>query len=160
MSTHVLMANAVPTRLEKRRLAAALGLKSESQVYAYCEDQEGSGRPNPIDKVDAVLNHALVHHPDAALAIISHFESRAQRILGERGSALPVLDLVATLQPVVAKEGTEAVLALSEALRQGVLSGRCSPDDLLREVQEGERTLKYARTLIEAAIASATDHAA
>ncbi|HEX8276052.1 MAG TPA: hypothetical protein VF615_25670 [Longimicrobiaceae bacterium] len=150
--THQLMQAAVPTRHEKRRVARALGISSESLFYAFCEDPDGSGRPNPIDKIEVILDHALVHHPDAALAIVQRLEARCVHALSARATALPLADLLVSLQPDAEREAMDTVRAFSTAIRQVVLGGDCDRDALLQEITEAERELKRVGVMLRAAI--------
>jgi hypothetical protein len=153
LQTHELLQAAVPTRLEKRRIADQLGRLNESTVYKWCEDKaNGSGSRNFIDVAEVVLEHAAVHHPDAALAIVRHLESVVTTILVARAEALPAGDLVAVLQPQSEKELTEATQAFSRALRQLVLSGDCDLNALLREVQDAAVTIRKAEVMIQAVL--------
>ncbi len=141
-----------PTREEKRRLARAMGLADESLVYKWAEDPDGSGRPNPIDKLEIIMDHALLHHPDAALAIAQHLETRITRALSRAASGLSRAQLVTQLQPATEKEAIEAVRAFGRSLVQLVATGDCDLPDLLREVEEGERQLKAASVMIRGVI--------
>jgi hypothetical protein len=147
------MQQAVPTRHEKRRVARNLGYKSEGPLYAMCEDPDGAGRPNLIDKMDILLDHARVHHPDAAIAIVQYLQAGNSQVIGERGRCLKVLELVVVQQPRAAKETTEAAAAYAEAMRQGHLSGHCDGEVLLREVEEAERAMHEAAAQLRTALA-------
>jgi hypothetical protein len=151
-ASHQLMQAAIPTRHEKRRVARALGFKGESQVYAFCEDPDGAGRPNPIDKIEVILDHALVHHPDAALAIVQRLEAKCVSALSARATALPLADLLVVLQPEAEREALDAVRAFSTAMRQMVLGGDCDQTALLREVEEAERQMSRVATMLRAVI--------
>jgi hypothetical protein len=150
---HLLLQAAMPTRMEKRRISQALALKGESLVYKWCEDPEGSGKANPLDRLEVIVGHALVHNPDAALAIVQKLEAMCLVALSAKATAARVLDLVAALQPKTAKEVGEGKDALAAALRQGVLTGDCDGASLLREIEEGERAFKNAAVQLRAAIA-------
>lgn len=152
METFELVRAAVPTRAEKRRVARTLGYSDESTLYKWSEDPDGSGKRNPIDCVEILLDHALLHHPDAALAIVQHLEARCARALGRRGAALPLPELLVVVQPASERESLEAVGALSSALRQIVLSGSCDAPELLREVEEAERAMHRTAVMLRAAI--------
>lgn len=149
--THQLMQAALPTRQEKRRVARALGFKGETQIYAYCEDPDGSGRANPIDKVEIILDHALIHHPDAALAIVQRLEGKCVRALSARATALPLAELLVCLQPGAEREALDVVQAFSTALRQVALGGDCDRLALLRQIEEAEREMTRVATMLRAA---------
>lgn len=159
--TFELMRMALPAREDKRRVARALGLKSEALIYKWCEDPDGSGRPNLIDKLDVILDHARVHHPHAALAIEQHISAGNALAFGriETGSAR---ELVLRVQPGVEKEVTEAVQAFTRALRQLAADQQTDLRLLLKEVQDAERelgrTAVMIRALIQAEEEAAGDH--
>lgn len=150
--THELVKACIPTREDKRRVMRQLGLNSESTLYKWTEDPEGSGRPNPIDYMDVILDHARLYHPDAALAVVQHFDAANHRALGRQAAGVSTAQLLAQLQPGSEKEAHEAVAAFSAALLQVVVRGTCDLRALLQEVEEGERQLKAAAVMLRAAV--------
>ena len=150
MKTYELMKRAMPTREEKRRIMRLLGFSGEHTAYKWCEDPEGSGRPNPIDYLDVILDHCRLHHPDVALAIVQHFEAGNLRALGRRAAGVSVEQLLTSLQPSGEKEAMEAIRALSTAVRELVLHNTADLDAALREVEECERQMKMTAVMIRA----------
>jgi hypothetical protein len=151
-ATFELMRAAMPTRDDKRVVQRQLGYKNDSLIYKWCEDPGKSGRPNLVDNVDVVLDHARLHYPDAAIAIIQHFEAGNVRVLTRRAGQTPIPQLISTLQPGVEKEALESVSAFSSAFRQIIASGRCDLHAVLKEVEESERQARAAASIIRAAI--------
>ncbi len=149
--TFELVQMAVPTREEKKRLARLVGL-SESLIYKWCEDPDGSGRSNPLDGTEAILEHARLFHPDAALAITQHFEAGNRAAIGRRSAGVPLLALVTDLQPATERELHEALCAFTAALRQLLASGKCDMRVLAREVEDAERQLSMVGVMVRAAI--------
>lgn len=155
--THELMQDLLPTRSEKRRVGRTLGL-GESTIYKWCQDPEGpSGRPNPIDYLDTLLDHGRLHHPDAALAVVQYFEQRNVRALAKQAAGLSITQLLTTIQPTSEKEAVEAIQALSGALRQLLQGGACDLPRLLREVEEAERQMRTAAVMIRGLMDAASN---
>jgi len=154
LPTHELMKECMPTRQEKQRLAKFLGL-GESLMYKWCEDPEGSGRPNPLDQLEVLLDHARLNHPHVVFAITHRIVQANARSIGRGATAMPVRDLLSTLQPAAEKETAEALHALSGAIRAILMGGTADLSSLLREVEDAERELKRARVMIAAAVDAA-----
>jgi hypothetical protein len=154
LPSHELMRRVAPNRVERARLGRQLGIASESLMYAFGAPAApvGSGRPNPIDKMDAVLEHARHHHPDVAEQIVQRFAAGNAAALAERGRALRVMDTVVTLHPEITREAMDAVVAVGEALRQGMLTGGCDAESVLRELEECERAARRAAAVLRASI--------
>lgn len=150
MKTYEIMKAALPTREEKKRVMRTLGFQGDATAYKWCEDPDGSGRTNPIDVMDVILDHCRLHHPDVAVQIVQHFEAGNLRALGRKAAGLTITQLVTSLQPGGEKEAMEAIKALSTAVRQLVLEETADLDALLREVEECERQMKMAAVMIRA----------
>lgn len=154
--THELMKACMPSREEKQRLAAMFGV-GERVMYSWCEDRDGSGRPNPLDHLEILLDHARLYHPAAAFAIVSRLLAGNARAVGKQAHGLALRDLLLDVQPAAEKEMSEALQALTASLRT-CLTG--DPTDLRRlqkELAEAEQELERARHLISAAIAQEED---
>ncbi len=150
--TWELMKALVPTRPEKKKIAGALRLKDESLVYKWCEDPDGSGRPNPIDKVELLLEHALLLHPMAAFALMNRFKRLFSHAARRASGDLPIQNLVATLQPLSEKEAMEAISEFSRTLRDLVIGEEVDLERLLKEVDEAMRQFQHAGEMLRAAI--------
>jgi hypothetical protein len=153
MQTYEILNAMVPTRLEKRRIAEARGYRSESAIYQDCEDPERpGGRRNCFDEVLLYVDHALVHHPDAALAAAQFLTGYVEGSLAAAAGALPVDQVILRHQPSAEMEGLEAVRALSTALRQMVLGGAADTPALLREIEEAAREFNRLVVMLRAAV--------
>jgi hypothetical protein len=150
--THELLRDAIPTRAEKRRMMRQLGFRNESLLYRWCQDPAASGTRNPLDCVEAVVAHAAVHHPDAALAIVRHIETLVEEPLRRRGAGLRAEEVVLSLHPGCEREMLESVQAFTRALRQLVLSGTCDLAELLKEIQDAGRVVRTAEVMLQAVI--------
>lgn len=155
MQTYELLNAMVPTRQEKRRIGEARGYAGkhpEDTIYKECEDPDGSGRPNPLDELLLYVNHALVHHPDAALTTAQFLMHHVEGSLAAAARTLPLSQLILRYQPTGEKESMEAARALSAALRQMVLGGAADGPALLREVEEAERELSKVAVMLRASM--------
>lgn len=155
MQTFELLDQLAPTKYEKQRIAGMRGYKSVNSIFQECEDPERSGRRNCYDEVLIYIDHALVHHPDAALAAAQHLSNYVRGSLAAAAQALPISQLILKLQPTSEKESMEAVGALSTALRQMVLGGSADSESLLREIEEAGRELDKMAVMLRAAMQSA-----
>jgi hypothetical protein len=152
MRTFELLDQLAPTKYEKKRIADLRGYKSVNSIWQECEDPERSGRRNCFDEVLIYVDHALIHHPDAALALAQHLSNYVRGALAAAAGALPVGQLILKLQPTSEKESMEAVSALSTALRQMVLGGSADSEPLLREIEEAGRELDKMAVMLRASM--------
>ena len=152
--TWELMRACLPTREDKQRVRRLLGLKNDSSLYKQCEDPGRSGRPNIIDKIDILLDHARLFYPEAAAALIQHFDAGNIAALTRNVGTIPIAQLLAALQPNAEKEAIESVTAFSAGLRQLLTTGKVDLHKLLTEVEENERQAKAVAVILCAAIAA------
>ncbi len=150
--THEMMQACMPTRSEKSRIARAFGYKSESSTYKWCEDPDGSGRPNPLDQLELILDHARLYHPAAAFAIGARIMSGNARAVGGKALGRAPVDLLTDIQPAVEAETTEALHALTAALRRLCLGQGPELAAVKTEVDEAIHELQRAQAMLEAAI--------
>lgn len=156
--THELMNACMPTRAEKQRMAKLFSV-GERVMYSWCEDPDGSGRPNPLDQLEVLMDHARLYHPAAAFAIASRLTTGNARSVGKQARGLHTPELLLEVQPAAEKELTEALHALSRALRAELAGTSVDLVATLREIEEAERELERARHLLTAAITEAElDH--
>lgn len=152
--THELMKACMPTREEKRRIGKMLGL-SEATLYKWCEDPDLSGRTNPLDQLEVLLDHARLWHPAAAFAIATRITTGNARSVGKQALGLATHELLVEVQPAAEKELTEALHALTSALRNQLMGQATDLGVLLQEIADAEHELERARHLITAAIEAA-----
>lgn len=154
--THELIQACMPTRQEKQRMAKLYGV-SERLMYMWSEDPDGSGRPNPLDHLEILLDYARAYHPAAAFAIATRIQMGNARAAGQQARGRTTRELLLEVQPGAEKELTEALHALTSTLRTYLTGDPENLPALLKELEEAEHELEHARYLITAAIAAAED---
>lgn len=150
--TYELMKACLPTRTEKRKIAAQLRRKDESIIYKWCEDPDGSGRPNPLDMLESILEHARIYHPIAAYAVVNRLIRGNAAAASRTSTALPIQDLVTRLQPLSEKEAMEAIREFSRALRDLLQGETVDLRTLVKEVDEAMRQFQYVQDMLRAVI--------
>lgn len=145
--TYALMKACMPTTEDKLRIARTVG-KGKSLIYKWTEDPLGSGRPNPLDTLEVILDHARLNHPHAAFAIAHRITAGNARVVSAAAHGISTTALMQNVQAGVEKEATEALHAFTAAMRRMLLGGEVDLDKLLKEVEEAESEMERARLLI------------